>query len=232
MSRSDFKEYTRIRDIVVKRNKRAAEAGLAPLIHFPTVKEIKSGAVRKNEAMTALQEYYTGGTQVKQLRKSGKVPEFRSFEFKPLDRDDMDDKRKKNRLYRRYKKALGSAATKEIRDRYMHYLKALEGLNRKWSEAGLDLGISLEQLTPKQAQAFVEYMEYRYSQGDFTGLYMIDEFVQQFSELLQNGYKAEEIVNDFNIFLEDRDRLEMNYLSMEGITAKEANQLWKKFVRR
>ena len=41
MPRNDFSEYTRIRDIVQKRIKRAVKAGLAPMVHVPTVKEIK-----------------------------------------------------------------------------------------------------------------------------------------------------------------------------------------------
>ena len=65
----DFKEYTRIRDIVVKRNKRAAAAGLAPLVHFPTVKEIRAGYVPAKEALQAVKGFIQ---MVLQLRLSGR----------------------------------------------------------------------------------------------------------------------------------------------------------------
>ena len=57
MAKFDFKEYTRIRDIVQKRIKRASAAGLAPMVHVPTVKEIKAGIVNPQEALRALKGY-------------------------------------------------------------------------------------------------------------------------------------------------------------------------------
>ena len=94
----DFKEYTRIRDIVQKRIKRAFQAGLAPLFHVPTVKEIKAGLVSSSEAMRALKEYYSGGSQVKAIRQTGLVPEFKSFPTLPKEKTlSKSEKRQKQR---------------------------------------------------------------------------------------------------------------------------------------
>ena len=86
MSKFDNKEYTRLRDIVVKRNKRAVEAGLMPLVHFPTIREIKAGVVSPGEAMQAVKGYYSGGSQVKAIRETGLVPEFKTFTVLPFDK--------------------------------------------------------------------------------------------------------------------------------------------------
>ena len=231
----DFKEYTRIRDIVQKRIKRASKAGLAPLIHVPTVKEIKAGLVSPSEAMRALKGYYSGGSQVKTIRQTGLVPEFKSFpslpEEKPLSKSEKKERQREyQRDYRRRKKVRDFAITPEKGKKYESYLKALETVSRTWKRAGKDIGIDLRSLSPSQAQAFVEYMDYRFSQGDFTQRYVIDEFIQDFSKLLSKGHSAKNIVNDFNLFLENRMQLQGRMNSMEGIQSWEFSGLWDDFI--
>lgn len=231
----DFKEYTRIRDIVQKRIKRAVKAGLSPLVHVPTVKEIKAGLVSPAEAMRAVKGYYSGGSQVKTIRQTGLVPEFKSFpsllEEKPLSKSEKKQKQREyQRDYRRRKKVRESAITPEKGKKYESYLKALESVSRTWKRAGKDIGIDLRSLSPSQAQAFVEYMDYRFSQGDFTQRYVIDEFIQDFSKLLSKGHSAKNIVNDFNLFLENRMQLQGRMNSMEGIQSWEFSGLWDDFI--
>ena len=231
----DFKEYTRIRDIVQKRIKRAAQAGLAPLVHVPTVKEIKAGLVSSSEAMRALKGYYSGGSQVKAIRQTGLVPEFKSFptlpKEKPLSKSEKRQKQREyQRDYRRRRKVRETAITPEKGKKYESYLKALESVSRTWKRAGKDIGIDLRSLSPSQAQAFVEYMDYRFSQGDFTQKYVIDEFIQDFSKLLSKGHSAKNIVNDFNLFLENRMQLQGRMDSMEGIQSWEFSGLWDDFI--
>lgn len=235
MAKIDFKEYTRIRDIVQKRIKRAAAAGLAPIIHVPTVKEIRAGLVSPSEAMTALKNYYSGGSQVKTIRQTGLVPEFKSFptlpKEKPLSKADKREKqRERQRDYRRRRKVRETAITPEKGKKYESYLKALETVSRTWKRANKDIGIDLRSLSPSQAQAFVEYMDYRFSQGDFTQRYVIDEFIQDFSKLLSKGHSAKNIVNDFNLFLENRMQLQGRMDSMEGIQSWEFSGLWDDFI--
>ena len=231
----DFKEYTRIRDIVQKRIKRAVKAGLAPMVHVPTVKEIRAGIVDPGEALRALQGYYSGGSQVKAIRQTGIVPEFRSFptlpELPPLSSAEKKQReRERQRAYRRRRKVRESAISPEKGKKYESYLKALETVSRTWKRAGRNIGIDLRSLTPTQAQAFVEYMDYRFSQGDFTQRYVIDEFIQDFSKLLSKGHSSKNIVNDFNLFLENRMQLQGRMENMEGIPSWEFMGLWDDFI--
>lgn len=235
MAKFDFKEYTRIRDIVQKRIKRAVSAGLSHMVHVPTVKEIKAGIVDPQEALRALKGYYSGGSQVKTIRQTGLVPEFKSFPTLPeqpkLSGEDKKRKaRERQRDYRRRRKVRETAISPEKGKKYESYLKALESVSRTWRRAGRDIGIDLKSLTPSQAQAFVEYMDYRFSQGDFTQRYVIDEFIQDFSKLLSKGHSAKNIVNDFNLFLENRMQLQGRMENMEGIPSWEFSGLWDDFI--
>ena len=45
------------------------------------------------------------------------------------------------------------------------------------------LGIILADMTPTEAAAFIDYINYRFSQGDFTQIYVIDEFTQDYNKL-------------------------------------------------
>lgn len=235
MASIDFKEYTRIRDIVQKRIKRAVKAGLAPMVHVPTVKEIKAGLVKPAEAMRELKGYYSGGSQVKTIRQTGLVPTFKSFPTLPeppaLSKEQKKQQiRDRQRDYRRRRKVRETAITPEKGKKYESYLKALETVSRTWKRAGHDIGIDLKSLTPTQAQAFVEYMDYRFSQGDFTQRYVIDEFIQDFSKLLSKGHSPKNIVKDFNLFLENRQQLQGRMDNMEGIPSWEFSGLWDDFI--
>lgn len=223
MSKFDNKEYTRLRDIVVKRNKRAVEAGLMPLVHFPTIREIKAGVVSPGEAMQAVTGYYSGGSQVKAIRQTGLVPEFKTFPVLPFEQVDLKErKRLQQREYRRRRKVREIATSPEQVKRFEGYLKALYTVERKFK---FNLNI-----TPSQAQAFVEYMEYRFSQGDFTQHYVIDEFVQDFNRLLEKGYNVKDITKDFDLFLENRKRLTDNADNMEGLTPGELAVIWDDYI--
>ena len=235
MAKFDFKEYTRIRDIVQKRIKRSVSAGLSHMVHVPTVKEIKAGIVDPQEALRALKGYYAGGSQVKTIRQTGLVPEFKSSptlpELPPLSKEQKRQRdRERQRDYRRRRKVRETAISPEKGKKYESYLKALESVSRTWKRAGRDIGIDLKSLTPSQAQAFVEYMDYRFSQGDFTQRYVIDEFIQDFSKLLSKGHSAKNIVNDFNLFLENRMQLQGRMENMEGIPSWEFSGLWDDFI--
>ena len=237
MAEMNFKEYTRIRDIVVKRNKRAAAAGLAPLVHFPTVKEIRAGFVNAKEALSAIKGFYSSGSQVRAIRQTGLVPQIKSFPVMPPEKkltqeQKKEKRRQQQRDYRRIKKVRDIAISPEKARRYEGYLKALDTVSKKWKEQGFDIGISLQDLSPSEAQAFVEYMEYRFSQGDYTQKYVVDEFIQDFSKLLKKGHKANEIVSDFNKFLENRAEMANRANNMEGIDSSSAMGLWYDFAER
>lgn len=231
----NFKEYTRIRDIIVKRNKRAAAAGLMPLVHFPTVKEIKSGYVDPAQALKAVKEYYSSGSQVKAIRQTGLTPPVRSFPEMPAEpklgpAEKKAKQREYQRAYRRRKAVREKALTPAKARKYEGYLKALDTMAKRWKEAGFDLGISTASLTPAQAQAFVEYMEYRFAQGDFTAHYVIDEFIQDFSKALNKGFKADQIVSDYNKFLENRYKMAERKDNMEGMDQPFIRRTWSDMI--
>ena len=231
----NFSEYTRIRDIVQKRMKRAVAAGLMQPVHFPTVKEIKAGMVPAREALEAVKGYYSSGSQVKAIRQTGIVPVIKSFptmpqQPKPSAELKKEKRRQYQRDYRRRKAVRETALTPEKAKKYEGYLKALETVSRTWKKAGFDIGLNLGTMSPSQAQAFVEYMDYRFSQGDFTQRYVIDEFIQDFSRLLKKGHSAKSITSDFNQFLENRNQMQRRSASMEGLSSAESMGLWSEFI--
>lgn len=233
--RIDFKEYTRLRDIVRKRNIRLSEAGLAPRVHFPTVAEIKSGYVDPSQALKAVKEYYSGGTTVKAVRQTGLAPVAVNFPRMPKPKVKSEAERKErkraaDRAYRRRRAVKEIALTPEKQSKYGSYLKALQTVSNVWKKSGFDIGIDLASMTPAQAKAFVEYMDYRFSQGDFNQRYVIDEFIQDFSKLMKKGYKGSDIQSDFNKFLENQNQLRSRSDNMEGLSSGEIMNLWDKFI--
>lgn len=235
MKVNNFSEYTKVRDIVQKRMKRAVKAGLMPPVHFPTVKEIKAGVTSAKEAFKFISEYYSGGSQVKTIRQTGLIPPVQHFrelpKEKPLSENQRKEKRRKQqRDYRRRRAVRETAPNKAQANRYEGYLKALETVSKTFKSRGINLGIDLQSLTPSQAQAFVEYMDFRFSQGDFTQRYVIDEFIQDFSKLLSKGHTAKSITNDFNKFLEDRAKLQNRADNMEGLSSDDSYLLWQEFI--
>lgn len=234
-SKQSFSEYTKLRDIVVKRNKRAAAAGLAPLVHFPTVKEIRKGLVNPEEAMRAVRDFYSSGSQVKTIRQTGLVPQFKSFPALPKEPKRTTDeirehRREQQRDYRRRKKIVESAKTPKEARSLLYAYRAIKTIERIWNRDKKRLGISLSSMTPTEAVAFTEYINYRFSQGDFTQIYVIDEFIQDFSKLRKQGYTANQIQKDFDAFLENRTQLQTRASKMEGIPPDELRKYWDEFV--
>ena len=230
----DSKEYTRLRDIVRKRNIRLSEAGLAPLAHFPTVKEIKAGYATPSEALKAVKEYYSGGSTVKAVRQTGLVPEIKYFpempkpDIKP-EISKAERKRERDRAYRRRKAVKQMSTYMGEQKRYVGYLKSLETVINKWKEGGMDLGIRIEDMTPSEAQGFVEYIEFRFAQADFKKKYVIDQFIQDYADLRKQGYTGKEIINDFNKFLVNQEGVKTRKNNMEGISYRKFNKMWDKY---
>ena len=160
-----------------------------------------------------------------------------SFPVAPPERklsseEKRQQKRERDRLYRQRRRIRQNALTPEKAKKYESYLKTLQTVTKTWSKQGFDLGISLSNLTPEQAQAFVEYMDYRFSQGDFKQRYVVDEFIQDFSKLMQSGYKPGQITSDFEQFLENRGQLQGRSDAMEGLSNAESMSLWHEFANR
>lgn len=249
--KENFSEYTKLRDILVKRNKRAVQAGLSKPVHFPTVREIKAGLVSKYEAFSALKDYYSGGSQLKTIRQTGLVPGFRNYPVLPPKEKETEEqskqrKRDNQKRYRRRQAIREMGIDPEKQKKFQSYLKALENVKKNWSDSLKrlrgkpkaqetvnlyeELISALDNMTPTQAKAFVEYMDYRFSQGDFTQKYVIDEFVQGFSRLLSKGYQVQDITNDFESFLVKRAEMGEIASNMEGLSSSKISGLWDKFI--
>lgn len=232
MAKRDFSEYTRLRDIAQKRQKRLVAAGLAEPIKIPTVWDIKSGFVDPGQAMRELQNYLSGGSTVKAVRQTGLVPEFRQFPSAPPKKKRTPEelkelKRLRDRQYRQRKRIIETTGDTEKQKGRINLLKAVATLGRK----GFALfGVDVNKMTPSEAADFAEYMEYRFSQGDFTNKYVIDRFVKEYDALKKKGYDTATLKKDFDKFLEDRGQLRSRSDNMEGLTTEELNGLWSEFI--
>lgn len=233
----NFKEYSRMRDIVRKRNIRLAEQGLAPLVHIPTVKEIKAGIADKNDAFRAVSNYYSEGSTVTAVKQTGIVPQIISFPELPAERklssaEQKQRKRDWNRAYRQRKALRDDSDSPEEAKKHISYLKALETVKRNMAAQGVDLGLDLKKMTPTEARDIVEYLDYRFSQGDFTQIYVIDEFIQDFSKIRAKRHSSKDIQQDFSAFLLHRSGLQDRADNMEGITSGQWSGLWARYIER
>lgn len=235
----DSKEYTRLRDIAQKRIKRAAAEGLAPAVHVPTVREIKSGIVDPGQAMRELKRFISGGSTVTAIKQTGFVPEFREFPQLPPKRklsteEQKARKRTQNRLYRMRQRIIKQGEKEGISleniKKRVHYLYAMKGWTEKYKKAGRKPPIDLSELTPKEAEAFSAYMEMRYSQGDYTAKYVIDVFTEEFVNIRKTGYDVSNIVNDFYTFLEKQYGVHWRGETMEGIDSATSAMYIKEFI--
>ena len=95
---ANFKDYTRLRDIAQKRQKRLSAAGLAAPIHIPTVKEIKAGMVDADTAMRTLKSYLSDASTVTAAKQTGIVASFQKFpELPPQPKMSADELRERRR---------------------------------------------------------------------------------------------------------------------------------------
>ena len=233
----DYKEYSRLRAIASKRLKRAADAGYNVDTHVPTVKEVRAS---KNPAdyMKAVKKFLNDNdSKLSVVRKSGgsyaQIEVKPSRPKKPLTDAQRARRREQNRRSKAKRAVERSATSESDAKKRAGYLKALETVSEKWKEAGIDIGNWLGVLSPKKAQAFADYMEYRFSQGDYKNRYTIDTFIRDFGELVKRNYNFDDIKGDFDNFLEKQKQLSKNRrrTNQYGITENEVDSAWRKFVK-
>ena len=242
MAEFNAKEYSRLRSIARKRIERAAAAGAAAPVHIPTVKEVKASA-DPGQYMAAVQSFLSSpGSKLSNVRKDN----ISFTKFDPLPKTPTTKRRSKykseeERLARRReqkrrskaKRAVEKAAAseKEARKR-VGYLKALETVTEQWKNAGVDIANWLGVLSPKKAKQFTDYMEYRFSQGDYSSRYTIDTFIKDFGEMQRRGYSGEDLQADFSSFLDRVKQLNKNKKKTNklGISIDEIAQAWKMFA--
>ena len=243
MAEFNSKEYSRLRSIARKRIERAAAAGAAAPVHIPTVKEARASA-DPGQYMAAVQRFLASpGSKLSNVRKDKQIT-FTKFDptpEPPVTKRRSKYKSEEKRLARRReqkrrskaKRAVEKAAENEKEARKkVGYLKALETVTEQWKAAGVDIANWLGVLSPKKAKQFTDYIEYRFSQGDYSSRYTIDTFIKDFGEMQRRGYSGEDLQADFSSFLDRVKQLNKNKKKTNklGISIDEIAQAWKMFV--
>lgn len=236
----DYKEYSRLRSIARKRIERASAAGVAEYVRIPTVAEVRASA-NPDVYMEAVRGFLSNPTATLTAARKQRVT-FPKIDFAPKPpvtkkREQTEAQKARRREQKRRSKAKRAvekaAASPESARKQVGYLKALETVAKQWRAAGVDMGNWLGVMSPKKAKAFVDYMEYRFSQGDYNSKYVIDTFIRDFGELIQRGYNFDNIQSDFGAFLQKQQDLRSNAkrANKYGIQEDEIYESWRKFVR-
>ena len=233
----DFKEYSRLRSIARKRLERSAAAGLMPLIKLPTVKEARASD-NPEAFMAAVKNILAAGSTVTEIRRSGSAPVVQLPQLpkmpKELSSEEKRARRNEQKRRSKAKRAVEKAAGSEAEGRKrVGYLKALETVAAKWRDAGIDVGNWLGVMSPGMSKKFVEYMEYRFAQGDYKNRYTIDTFIRDFGTLVQRGYDFTDIQGDFSAFLGKQKELQKGKrrTNKYGIESDEVDSIWRMFVK-
>ena len=233
----NYKEYSRLRSIARKRIERAAAAGVTEYVKIPTVAEVRASA-NPAEYLAKVKAFLnTPKATLRDVHTSAVT--FPKIEFTPtppltvLSAEAKAARRREQKRRSKAKRAVEQAAgsVKEA-NKKVGYLKALETVAKEWKSKGVDIGNWLGVLSPGKAKAFVDYMEYRFSQGDYKNRYTIDTFIRDFGELVKRGYDFKDIQGDFGAFLAKQKALKSNKrkVSKYGITEDEVDSVWRKFV--
>ena len=237
----DYKEYSRLRSIARKRIERASAAGATEYVRIPTVAEVRASA-NPNEYMNAVRDFLNNPTAALSAARKQAVtmPEIQFTPLPPATKkepvsDEAKRARRNEQKRRSRAKRAVEQASKSEQDarRKVGYLRALETVAAKWREKGIDAGNWLGVLSPKKAKAFVDYMEYRFSQGDYNNKYTIDTFIRDFGELVSKGYNFDDIKSDFGAFLDKQKQLKKNAkrTNKYGVTEDEIDSAWRRFVK-
>ena len=233
----NYAEYSKLRSIARKRVERLSAAGLGEYFQFPTVAQVRKSNFPE-QYMEQVKNFLSEPTTVKATRQLGGRVEALRFsnvpEIKPLTPEEKRARRNMQKRRSKAKRAIEKAIADPKKARHsVGYLKALETLTSQWKEAGVDIGPLLSSLSPGKAKQFVDYMDYRFSQGDYTVKYVIDTFTRDFGELMAQGYNFDDIKHDFDVFVGQMKQLEKNkeHTNEYGVDSDEMMRYWKMFVK-
>lgn len=242
MRQFDYKEYSRLRSIARKRIERQAAAGVAPLVKIPTVAQVRASG-NPSAYMYQVQKYLEEAPTLKAVRETGakavKADFMRAPVVRQLTPEEKRARRNEQKRRSKAKRAVEQEAArqgkteKETRLR-VGYLKALETVAEEWRKAGVDAGYWLGVMSPGTSKKFVEYMEYRFSQGDYTNKYTVDTFIRDFGEAVHRGIDLGNIQQDFAAFLDKQKQLTKNKrrANKYGVSTDEVDSAWRRFVNR
>lgn len=207
-----YSEYTRLRDIAVKRAARLSNKGLAPEINFPTVKELKAKNISVESAIRSIQKFTNAPTTVREFKRL-EGPQ-RASALSVARNAIANEKRK--------------AAHREANRRYREKMRGLTKRERGYIKAAHTLGIK----NVGDTRAFSEYIAMRFSQASEQSPYAIADYTEDFKKLVEKGgYSPKDIVKDYNQFLSDRESLiESGQIMDNGISASDGDSLFSQFM--
>ena len=215
-------EYSRLRSIARKRIERLSEAGFAPNIHIPTVKELKAQGGSMERATASLRSFLSSGQTVTKARVDQAVNggfefKFQKQDFEKRTRKPLTDAQKERRRERERQNRMMAGAWGQG-EKALKFAKALK-----------TLGVSVP---PKQLPAFADYIEQRFAQGTNLGrMYKMRDFVEDFMTLTKKkGYNAGAIMKDFNQYAADQATLRESAKNMSGMSADRVQGLWDNFI--
>lgn len=205
MARSEF---SRLRGIAAKRLERLKKAGLAePGISLPKRSDIKSAKELK-KATENLKKFLESGTTVKEVKQSRKrVAPTKSGIARPITEKQI-----------------------KRRQREQKRKKTLQGLTKKQQglvKAAGKLGV---RIPTADIPAFVEYMEYRFSQVSDSQFYIISTYIDDFQSIEEKKPGVEDIISDFNRFQQDREAFEDALYDSPGYTESDVMRLWQEYI--
>ena len=222
---SKYSEYSQLRAVAQKRLTRLSEVGMkqAQGIKLPTVKELREGGITAAQAVKDIKQFLAAPTTVKDFRKTpgDLLPSFKADRGRFYTGSVADiKKRVSGKKYREKNKEVWAGLSKEQ--------KALLKAARK-------LGVNI---SPGQAEAFEEYIQYRYAQGVGSIEYWIATVVEEFQDYRKSnpGHTAQEITQDFERYVTARKGLTALLEKIESgkePTAKQSdifNKAWTRFT--
>lgn len=229
MARNEYSEYSRLRSTARKRAERLSEARLSKLVTFPTVKELKAAGIKAGAAIKQVESFLQAPTKTREYRRMDEqqrpvfIQEGHQLVITQKDREKAERRKAQNResarRYREKVKSLYSSfSTKE---------KAL-------IKAAQTLGLHV---TPANARAYIEYMEYRFAYGSSKMKYRIATYVEDFQELLvkKGKYGINDVMKDFHGFMKDQSDLrnrkkQRRNVNEYGFTGEEVDNLFSDMI--
>ena len=214
-----YSEYSELRSIARKRAERLSEAGLSDLITFPSVRELKSKNISVESALKTVKSYLSSPTRTREYRKMDEAtrPQFIQTYTGAAVVPKTEVKKER-------RKAQNRVSAKRYRER----VKSLTKQEKSYMKAAKTLGL---RITPSQAKAFREYMDFRFAQGGDSVHYKIARYVEDYQQIIsKQGYTPGQILSDFNRFLSDRMKLLDSYDNMDGVSGEYMDELFEDYI--
>lgn len=202
-------EYTRLRDIAQKRLGRLEASGLAMSgLSFPKLRELKTEAEKKS-ALKAVREFVQAPTKVKEVRQTGQKVLLTERGIRPVDPE------REARLQRR----------RDTARRRREVLRGLTTEQRSMIKGARKLGITIR---TEDIPAFIEYMEYRFSQYSDSQFYLFADYSEDYGKI-KKRHTVREIVNDFKLFQQSYMELHEKK-SVTSYSAQELQSMWSGLI--